>query len=135
MVVSNDLALAVSTPGEELTSDGANQNAATVRVAVEGTPRDLHPILRDEVYRVAGEALSNAFRHAHARRIEVEIHYEEKQLRLRVRDDGKGIWESKGRRDTTDCVGCASEPNLWAGWRCSANADSLSCCDNRGLSI
>jgi signal transduction histidine kinase len=90
-VVSNDLALAVSTLGEELARDGAKQNAATVRVAVEGTPRDLHPILRDEVYRVAGEALRNAFRHAQARRIEVEIHYEEKQFRLRVRDDGKGM--------------------------------------------
>jgi signal transduction histidine kinase len=47
--------------------------------------------LRDEVYRIAGEALRNAFRHAEARRIEVEIRYDERQFRLRVRDDGKGI--------------------------------------------
>jgi signal transduction histidine kinase len=60
-------------------------------VEVEGVPRNLHPILRDEVYRVAAEALRNAFRHAHAQRIEVEILYGEKWLRLRVRDDGKGI--------------------------------------------
>jgi signal transduction histidine kinase len=58
---------------------------------VEGTTRDLHPILRDEVYRIAGEAVRNAFKHAQARRIEVEIRYDERQLRLRVRDDGKGI--------------------------------------------
>jgi signal transduction histidine kinase len=58
---------------------------------VEGAPRDLYPILRDEVYRIAGEALRNAFRHAEAQRIEVEIRYDELQLRLRVRDDGKGI--------------------------------------------
>jgi len=58
---------------------------------VEGTPRDLHPILRDEVYRIAAEAMRNAFRHAQARQIEVEIQYEERQLRLRVRDDGKGV--------------------------------------------
>src|SRR4029077_12381540 len=57
----------------------------------EGTTRELHPILRDEVYRIAGEALRNAFRHAQAQRIEVEIRYDERQLRLRVRDDGKGI--------------------------------------------
>ena len=43
------------------------------------------------MYRIAGEALRNAFRHADARRIEVEIRYDERQLRLRVRDDGKGI--------------------------------------------
>ena len=44
-----------------------------------------------EVYRIAGEALRNAFRHAQARRIEVEIRYDERQLRLRVGDDGKGF--------------------------------------------
>jgi signal transduction histidine kinase len=68
-----------------------NPNAAEFHVEVEGTPRDLHPILRDEVYRIAGEALRNALRHAQAQRIEVEIRYDERELRLRVRDDGKGI--------------------------------------------
>ena len=58
---------------------------------VEGASRDLHPILRDEVYRIAGEAVRNAFSHAQAKRIEVEIRYDERQLRLGVRDDGKGI--------------------------------------------
>jgi signal transduction histidine kinase len=60
-------------------------------VEVEGTPRDLHPMLRDEIYRIAGEALRNAFRHARARRVEVEIRYDERQLRVRIRDDGSGI--------------------------------------------
>jgi len=90
-VVTNDLALAINTLGEELAGGETNPNAAEFHVGVEGTPRDLHPILRDEVYRIAGEALRNAFRHAEARRIEVEIRYDERQFRLRVRDDGKGI--------------------------------------------
>jgi signal transduction histidine kinase len=51
----------------------------------------LHPILRDETYRIAAEALRNAYRHAQARQIEVEIRYDNEQFRLRVRDDGKGI--------------------------------------------
>src|SRR5260370_23623808 len=46
---------------------------------------------RYEVYRIAGEAMRNAFNHAEAHQIEVEIRYDERQLRLRVRDDGKGI--------------------------------------------
>ena len=46
---------------------------------------------RDEVHRIAAEALGNAFLHAQARNIEVEIRYEEQQFRLRIRDDGKGI--------------------------------------------
>jgi signal transduction histidine kinase len=90
-VVTNDLALAINTLGEELAGVETNPNAAEFHVGVEGTPRDLHPILRDEVYRIAGEALRNAFRHAEARRIEVEIRYDERQFGLRVRDDGKGI--------------------------------------------
>jgi len=90
-VMSNDLALAVSAFGEELAADETNQNSAVFRVEVQGTPRNLHPILRDEVYRIAAEALRNAFRHAQAQQIEVELRYDERQLRLRVRDDGKGV--------------------------------------------
>ena len=63
----------------------------TFSVAVEGETRDLHPIVRDEIYKIAAEALRNAFRHAHAGRVEVEIRYDDEQFRLRVRDDGKGI--------------------------------------------
>ena len=89
--VTNDLACAITTLGAELAGHESNPNAAEFHVEVEGTPRDLHPILRDEVYRIAGEAMRNAFKHAQAQRIEVEIRYDERQLRLRVRDDGKGI--------------------------------------------
>ena len=83
--------MAISALGEELAADGTIADSALFRMAVEGTPRNLHPILRDEVYRIAGETLHNAFRHAQARQIEVEIHYDAQQFRLRVRDDGKGI--------------------------------------------
>jgi signal transduction histidine kinase len=90
--VTNDLARAITTFGQELASSETNPIGAEFHVGVEGTPRDLHPILRDEVYRIAGEAVRNAFKHAEAKRIEVEIRYDERQLRLRVRDDGKGIY-------------------------------------------
>jgi signal transduction histidine kinase/ligand-binding sensor domain-containing protein len=90
-VESNDLARAISTLGEELAANENKPNTAVFQVGVEGTPRNLHPILRDEVYRIGGEALRNAFKHAQAKRIEVEIRYDERQFRLRVRDDGKGI--------------------------------------------
>jgi signal transduction histidine kinase/ligand-binding sensor domain-containing protein len=88
---TNDLASAINALGTELVRGELNPDAAEFHVEVEGTPRELHPILRDEVYRIAGEALRNALRHAQAHRIEVEIRYDERQLRLRVRDDGKGI--------------------------------------------
>ena len=90
-VVTNDLAMAIGALSEELGCGETNPNCAEFDVEVEGTPRNLHPILRDEVYRIAGEAVRNAFRHAEAQRVEVEIRYDERQLRLRIRDDGKGI--------------------------------------------
>jgi len=87
---ANDLALAISTLGEELVADSTGHRPA-FRVAVEGQSRDLHPILRDEVYKIAAEALRNAFLHANAKQVEVEIRYDDERFRLRVRDDGKGI--------------------------------------------
>ena len=86
----NDLALAISTLGEELAADSSGHRPA-FRVAVEGESRNLHPILSEEVYKIAAEALRNAFRHAQGQQVEVEIRYENEQFRLRVRDDGKGI--------------------------------------------
>ncbi|WP_321476365.1 two-component regulator propeller domain-containing protein [uncultured Paludibaculum sp.] len=61
------------------------------RVLVEGTPRRLHPVVRDDLYRIAREAVRNAFRHAQAKQIELDIRYDDGALRLRVRDDGSGI--------------------------------------------
>jgi signal transduction histidine kinase len=90
-VEKNDLAIAIQTMGAELASAETNQSAPKFEVVVEGTPQNLHPILRDEVYRLATEALRNAFQHAAARAVEVEIRYDEEFFRLRVRDDGKGI--------------------------------------------
>jgi signal transduction histidine kinase len=93
-VVTNDLAEAIGTLANELTAgvhDAANTPPPVVDIAVEGEPRDLHPLLRDDIYRIAGEALRNAFRHAGARRIEIALRYDNAQLQVRVRDDGKGM--------------------------------------------
>lgn len=91
MVATNDLAQAISTLGEQLNANQAGQPSPDFRVHVEGAAREIVPLLRDDVYRIAGEALRNAFRHAHPRQIEVEIRYDKRLFRLRVRDDGKGI--------------------------------------------
>jgi signal transduction histidine kinase len=116
-VVTDDLAVAIQTLGEELAGQQISQGAPLFDVAVEGTPRYLNPILRDDVYRIAGEAMRNAFHHAQARRIEVEIQYDKSHLRLRVRDDGKGVesevftqgrsghWGLQGMRERTKLLG------------------------------
>jgi signal transduction histidine kinase/ligand-binding sensor domain-containing protein len=86
-VITNDLTRAVQTMGDELSSEGS----ATFELLVEGETRELHPIVRDEAYRITREALRNAFSHARARHIEAEIVYSEQVFRLRIRDDGEGI--------------------------------------------
>ena len=81
---TNDLANGIIAIAEELTSDTSALDSPAIAVEVEGGPRQLNPVVRDEAYRIAGEALRNAFRHAQARRITVEIQYDKRQLRLRV---------------------------------------------------
>ena len=90
-VIKNDLTCALAQLGERLAAEQNGQNRAAFHVDVGGESRDLHPILRDEVCRIASESIRNAFHHSGASRIEVEINYGERQLRVRIRDNGKGI--------------------------------------------
>jgi len=90
VVQGNDLARAISTVGEELVNQATNLRP-TFRVTVQGESRDLHPIVRDEIYKIAAEALRNTVSHAEAKHVEVEIQYDNERFRLRVRDDGRGI--------------------------------------------
>jgi signal transduction histidine kinase/ligand-binding sensor domain-containing protein len=61
------------------------------RVVVNGAIRALHPVVFEELFKIGKEALSNAFRHSSAHSIEVEVNYERSALRIRIRDDGRGI--------------------------------------------
>jgi ligand-binding sensor domain-containing protein/signal transduction histidine kinase len=95
----------------------AHSHKVAYRVIVEGMPQPLHPLIRDEVYRIAREALVNAFRHAQASSIEVEIQYTASHLRISVRDDGCGIdphilhtgreghWGLPGMRERSEGIG------------------------------
>jgi signal transduction histidine kinase len=108
-----DLEQAFSRIREEL----AVSESIDFRVIVEGRPRPLHPILRDEIYRIGREALVNAFRHSGASNIEVELEYAPKQLRVLVRDNGRGIdaqvlrsgrdghWGLRGMRERAERIG------------------------------
>jgi len=123
--VTNELALAMTALGEEFAGahDGEKSPAA-FRVSIEGTPRNLHPVFRDDIYRIAREALRNAFRHAQANQIEADITYGEGLLRLRIRDDGKGMdpkrlragrdghWGLPGMRERAQQIGARFE--MWS---------------------
>ncbi|HEY0548194.1 MAG TPA: sensor histidine kinase [Verrucomicrobiae bacterium] len=124
-IVTNELAQALTVLGEELgCAQAAGGTSPTLRVSVEGTPRELHPILRDDIYRIAREALLNARRHAQAKKIEADITYAERLLRLRIRDDGKGIdpklldagrdghWGLPGMRERAEQIGARLD--IWS---------------------
>lgn len=110
---SDDLEHAFSGIEQELAGPGQ----AGFRVTVEGRPRPLHPLIRDEVYRIGREAVVNAFRHSGAKRIEVELEYAASRLRVLVRDDGRGIdpevlrsgreghWGLSGMRERAERIG------------------------------
>jgi signal transduction histidine kinase len=59
-------------------------------LSVNGSARDLHPIVRDEIYRVGSEAIRNACLHSNAARLEVHLSYR-RDFTLRVRDNGTGM--------------------------------------------
>jgi signal transduction histidine kinase len=82
-----DLSGALGHCGEVLTQD----HHIPFRLSVTGTPRPFDPALCKEAYDIGREAMTNAFRHSHAARIETEIVYEDMGVRLKVRDDGHGI--------------------------------------------
>jgi len=85
---SSDLPQALQALAQELaeTVDGTG-----FRVTIEGTPRVVHPLVREETYRIGAEALTNAVRHAVASRVDIEITYSRKDLTLRVVDNGRGF--------------------------------------------
>jgi hypothetical protein len=61
-----------------------------VSFSVVGDAREMHPLVRDEVYRIGYEAIRNACTHSRARRSDVALSYA-KDLNMRVSDNGVGI--------------------------------------------
>lgn len=59
-------------------------------LSVEGAAQDLHPIVRDETYRIGTEAIRNAYLHSEATELEMTVSYAH-NLTLRLRDNGRGI--------------------------------------------
>ena len=59
-------------------------------LSVDGTPQEVHPIVRDEVYTIGSQAIRDAQLRSGATRIDVGLTYAE-DLIVRVRDNGKGL--------------------------------------------
>ena len=120
---TRDLADSLTELGDELALDG-QEGRATYHVLVEGRPRPIATLVRDEIYRIAREAVRNAADHARARRIEAALDYGTRELSLRVRDDGTGFdretlehrraghWGLQGMRERAESFGARF--NVWS---------------------
>jgi signal transduction histidine kinase/ligand-binding sensor domain-containing protein len=60
-------------------------------VSVHGMDRELHPIARDEIYRIAFEAIRNACAHSGGTRIDIDLFYRRRSVQLEVHDNGRGV--------------------------------------------
>ena len=97
-----DLEQWLTATGQELGRlHAADGDAPVFRSTAEGERKTLSALPRDEIFRIAREILRNAFQHAQASRIEVEIRYDDREFRLRIRDDGKGVESGVLQQDGT----------------------------------
>jgi signal transduction histidine kinase len=125
-IAEEDLPQLLKRAGEELmASRGHAGNPPSFEVIIEGARRCISPTVQDEVFRAARELIRNAFNHSDATRIEVELRYGAHELRLRVRDNGKGIdstvvqnvrsaghWGLPGVRERAEQIG--SRVEIWS---------------------
>jgi signal transduction histidine kinase/ligand-binding sensor domain-containing protein len=123
---ANVLAEEIAAFGEGLAAKGSDQKEPVqFRTVVEGSPCALSSDAYVEIFRIAREALRNAFSHSRGHLIETEMAYTESLFRLRVRDDGKGInpdervrvertghWGLKGMRERAEHLG--GELEVWS---------------------
>jgi len=86
-----DLATSLSALGTELGEGIDPSSKPEFRVVVEGKPRELTAVVRDETYHIVRESVSNVYHHAKAGQIEIEVTFGDADLTVRVRDDGIGI--------------------------------------------
>jgi len=114
-VTRRDLEIAFSCLRQEFPLD----EKVSYRVIANGEDRALRPVVRDEVYRIGREAIVNAFVHAKANNIEVEVEYANDHFRVLVRDDGIGMdrqvlragreghWGLPGMRERSESIGAS----------------------------
>jgi signal transduction histidine kinase len=129
-----DLATSLSALGAELEAGIDPGSMPEYRVVVEGRPRELTAVVRNEAYRIAREAICNAYQHAKAGRIEAEVSFGDADLTIRVRDDGVGVdprilergqrpghWGLPGMRERSESFG--GELHVWSQGNAGAEVE------------
>ena len=108
-----------------LVDDSYYDSKVRIETVVEGNVRELNAMVQEECYAIGREALLNALTHSGGLHIEVEITYDFRKFRLRIRDDGRGIdpgilgkggrtdhWGLQGMRERARRIGARLD--LWS---------------------
>jgi signal transduction histidine kinase len=74
--------------------------SVAVHLSAKNMPENLDPEIQTTCFRIAQEAITNAVRHANATRLDVDLSCENGNLRLHVRDDGKGFDAESSQEQT-----------------------------------
>jgi signal transduction histidine kinase len=108
----------------DIRDDFAPAGSSRLRIVIIGETRPLAPAVQDEIYWIAREALLNALRHSTGSRVEAEIEYLPRKLRVVVRDNGSGIdpealrtgrrshWGLKGMKERAASIG--ARVHIWS---------------------
>ena len=96
----------------------ADDHSVAFRVTTDGSSWTLRQRIRDEMFQIGKEAIVNAYTHADATRIEVELLFRKGWVAMVVRDNGRGIdpailedggreghWGLVGMRERADKAG------------------------------
>lgn len=135
---SRELPNAFARIGNEL----ALLHPANFQVMVEGKLPQMDTVVRDEIFWIGREALTNAFRHADARCIDVEISSDANHVVFRFRDDGQGIspevqrlghrsghWGLSGMHERARAIG--AQLSLWSRPGSGTEVELLMRCPRR----
>ena len=92
-----DLAPQPGVDGLDALLDAVGRAGLPVELHVDGERFPLPRAIDLSAYRIVQEGLTNALKHAHASHAEVTLGYAPDELRIEVRDDGRGTSTSDGR--------------------------------------
>jgi signal transduction histidine kinase len=116
LVRDNELATGLDDFGRSL----SRQHMVSFSMLLHGETRPLRTFIHDEIWMIGREAIRNAFAHANASEIKVELTYSERLVELSVKDDGCGIdtdaqkgrpghWGMQGMRERAAQLGASLE--------------------------
>jgi signal transduction histidine kinase len=89
-----ELGLTISLESLVASWNGFEKGRTRFEIAVIGAADDLPPGVSASLYRIAQEAITNAAKHAHARRVQLRLEAGDAEIALTVEDDGEAAGAS-----------------------------------------